>query len=55
MAVKFFWKKNTRKTKQNKIHLKRKQKQNPETVQDGVYNEQQRTERGKLMKRTSEV
>lgn len=43
MAVKFFWKKNTRKTKQN-THLKQKQKQNPETVQDAVYNEQQRTQ-----------
>lgn len=51
MAVKFFWKKNMRKTRQNNTNLKKKkakQKQNPQTMQDGVYEEQQRIERGKF-------
>ena len=47
MAVKFFWKKNMRKPKQNKTHLKQNQKQSPQIVEDGLYNEQQRTEREK--------
>lgn len=37
------------KTKQHALKKKKaKQKQNPQTMQDGVYEEQQRIERGKF-------